>query len=39
VFYVEKESHIDVWRVLHEMKNIPAWLINASLIVIYGKAL
>ena len=26
VFYVEQESHIDVWRVFHEMKDIPNWL-------------
>ncbi|AVO55403.1 type II toxin-antitoxin system RelE/ParE family toxin [Ectopseudomonas mendocina] len=26
VFYVEQESHIDVWRVLHDMKDIPSWL-------------
>jgi len=26
VFYVEQDSHIDVWRVLHEMKDIPSWL-------------
>lgn len=26
VFYVEHEDHIDVWRVLHGMRDIPAWL-------------
>ena len=26
VFYVEHESHIDVWRVLHEKRDIPNWL-------------
>ena len=26
VFYVENESHIDVWRVLHGKRDIPAWL-------------
>jgi toxin ParE1/3/4 len=26
VFYVEREDHIDVWRVLHAQKDIPAWL-------------
>ncbi|MGQ7956205.1 type II toxin-antitoxin system RelE/ParE family toxin [Pseudomonas sp. SP16.1] len=26
VFYVEQEAHIDVWRVLHEARDIPAWL-------------
>jgi toxin ParE1/3/4 len=26
VFYVEPEEHIDVWRVLHEQRDIPAWM-------------
>ena len=26
IFYLEREDHIDVWRVLHGQKNIPAWL-------------
>ena len=26
VFYVEREEHIDVWRVLHEQRDIPAWM-------------
>ncbi|GHT94092.1 plasmid stabilization protein [Betaproteobacteria bacterium] len=26
VFYVERDDHIDVWRVLHEMRDIPRWL-------------
>jgi toxin ParE1/3/4 len=26
VFYVEKADHIDVWRVLHGHRDIPAWL-------------
>jgi toxin ParE1/3/4 len=26
IFYVEQETHIDVWRVLHEAKDIPSWL-------------
>ena len=26
VFYVEHESHIDVWRVLHGKRDIPNWL-------------
>lgn len=28
VFYVEYEQHLDVWRVLHEQRDIPAWLID-----------
>jgi toxin ParE1/3/4 len=26
VFYVERECHIDVWRVLHGKRDIPVWL-------------
>ncbi len=26
VFYIERDSHIDVWRVLHAQQDIPAWL-------------
>jgi toxin ParE1/3/4 len=26
VFYVERDDHIDVWRVLHGMQDIPTWL-------------
>ncbi|MCL1960898.1 MAG: type II toxin-antitoxin system RelE/ParE family toxin [Desulfovibrionaceae bacterium] len=26
VFYVERADHIDVWRVLHGARDIPAWL-------------
>lgn len=26
VFYVERESEIDVWRVLHGERDIPAWM-------------
>ena len=26
VFYVEREADIDVWRVLHTARDIPAWL-------------
>lgn len=25
-FYVEREDHIDVWRVLHGQRDVPAWL-------------
>ncbi len=25
-FYVERENDIDVWRVLHAARDIPAWL-------------
>lgn len=26
LFYVEQDDHIDVWRVLHGQRDIPAWL-------------
>lgn len=26
VFYVERDEHIDVWRVLHGHRDIPAWM-------------
>ena len=30
VFYVEREADIDVWRVLHAARDIPAWLREPS---------
>lgn len=30
VFYVEHTDHIDVWRVLHSQRDIPAWMANAD---------
>ncbi|MEJ1962164.1 MAG: type II toxin-antitoxin system RelE/ParE family toxin [Gammaproteobacteria bacterium] len=26
VFYLERSDHIDVWRVLHGARDIPAWM-------------
>jgi toxin ParE1/3/4 len=26
IFFVERDDHIDVWRVLHGRRDIPAWL-------------
>jgi len=26
VFYIERDDHIDVWRVLHALRDIPAWM-------------
>ncbi len=26
VFYFESEDHVDVWRVLHGQRDIPAWM-------------
>lgn len=28
VFYVEREAEIDVWRVLHGARDIPAWMLE-----------
>lgn len=28
VFYVEQHDHIDVWRVLHMKRDIPAWMVD-----------
>ncbi|WP_222909140.1 type II toxin-antitoxin system RelE/ParE family toxin [Pseudomonas sp. DNDY-54] len=30
VFYVERDDHIDVWRLLHGMRDIPAWLADGA---------
>jgi toxin ParE1/3/4 len=30
IFYVEREAHIDVWRVLHSQRDIPAWMDDAG---------
>ena len=29
IFYVERDEHIDVWRVLHEQRDIPTWMSEA----------
>jgi len=29
VFYVERDEQVDVWRVLHEQRDIPAWMNEA----------
>ena len=26
VFYVDRDAHVDVWRVLHGERDIPAWM-------------
>jgi toxin ParE1/3/4 len=26
IFYVERDDHIDVWRVLHAHRDVPAWM-------------
>lgn len=30
VFYVERDDHVDVWRVLHGMRDIPEWLVESA---------
>lgn len=30
VFYVERPNHIDVWRVLHVQRDIPAWMLESD---------
>jgi toxin ParE1/3/4 len=30
VFYVERDDHIDVWRVLHARRDIPRWMREAG---------
>lgn len=30
VFYVERSDHVDVWRVLHGQRDIPAWMQEAD---------
>lgn len=29
-FYIERDDHIDVWRVLHSMRDVPAWLCGSG---------
>ena len=29
VFYIEQNDHIDVWRVLHGLRDIPVWMSGA----------
>ena len=30
VFYLEFETHVDVWRVLHAKRDMPVWLSDAD---------
>ena len=30
VFYLEFETHVDVWRVLHAKRDMPAWLADVD---------
>lgn len=26
IFYLERQAHVDIWRVLHAQRDIPAWM-------------
>ncbi len=30
IFYIEREDHIEVWRVLNGKCDVPAWLLGAA---------
>ncbi|WP_353506701.1 type II toxin-antitoxin system RelE/ParE family toxin [Variovorax sp. J31P179] len=30
VFHVERDDHIDVWRVLHGRRDVPAWMADPA---------
>lgn len=30
VFYMEREDHIDVWRILHAARDFPAWMQSSA---------
>lgn len=30
VFYVERDDRVDVWRVLHGVRDIPEWLVESA---------
>jgi toxin ParE1/3/4 len=30
VFYIDRDDHVDVWRVLHGQRDIPAWMSAAD---------
>ena len=30
VFYIERDNHIDIWRVLHAQREIPSWMQEAE---------
>jgi toxin ParE1/3/4 len=32
IFYVERSDHIDVWRVLHGVRDIPSWMQDPDLV-------
>lgn len=32
IFYIELAAHIEVWRVLHAQRDIPAWLQSSEIV-------
>lgn len=30
IFYMERDDHVDVWRILHAERDIPAWMRDAG---------
>jgi toxin ParE1/3/4 len=30
MFYMERDDHVDVWRILHAKRDIPAWMNDAD---------
>lgn len=30
VFYVDRQDHVDVWRVLHGQRDVPTWMADAD---------
>lgn len=32
VFYIEQREHIDVWRILHSKRDIPAWMARSGIV-------
>ncbi|BDC45523.1 type II toxin-antitoxin system RelE/ParE family toxin [Paraburkholderia terrae] len=30
VFYVERDDYVEIWRVIHGVRDIPAWLLNEN---------
>ncbi|WP_369939838.1 type II toxin-antitoxin system RelE/ParE family toxin [Xanthomonas medicagonis] len=30
IFYVERETHVELWRLLHAQRDIPAWMAEGA---------
>jgi toxin ParE1/3/4 len=33
VCYIKRPDHVDVWRVLHQQRDIPAWMQDADVVI------